>query len=152
MPRSSTRARYTRAQKAQAVAAATLTSVEAAADTQGIPRSTLRYWMDDPEFNELRQRTRDEVADTMWATIQLGIAEVAKGLRDPDAPLRDKVVALGVLYDKRALLTGDATSRSENRDITGTLSDRELIDAIREAERLAGGAGTAEPAPAAPEG
>lgn len=152
MPRPTAHARYTKAQKAQAVAAATLTTVQAAAESTGVPRSTLRYWLDDPEFAALRQKSRDEVADQMWATIQIGLTEIAKGMRDPDAPLRDKVMAVGVLYDKRALLTGDATSRTESRDLTGTLSDAELLAAVKEAERLATGAGAPAPLEDAPAG
>lgn len=141
------RARYTKAQKAQAVGQALSTSVEATAEAMGVPRSTIRYWVDHPEFAELRQTTRDQLADQLWATIQVGVAEVAKGLRSPDAPLRDKVVAVGVLYDKHALLTGAATSRTESRDLTGTLSDVELVAALREAERLTEQAGTPVPDP-----
>lgn len=139
------RRRYTKAQRAAAVADAITSSAEAASERAGIPRSTLRYWLDDPEFAELRQTTRDQLADQLWTTIQVGVAEVSKGLRNPDAPLRDKVIAVGVLYDKHALLTGAATSRSESRDITGTISDAELAAALREASRLASGSA---PAPA----
>jgi hypothetical protein len=138
-----TRRRYTKGQKAEAVAAATLSSVEAAAERMGIPRTTIIYWLDQPEFVELRQKTRDQVADRMWAAIQVGVEEVAKGLTS-DAPLRDKSVALGVLYDKHALLTGGATGRTESRDITGTLSDGDLTAALREAERIAAGSGDTE--------
>lgn len=118
------------------VANATLTSTKGAADAAGVPESTVRYWLDDPQFASLRDETRDHVAAQFWAAIQVGVKEVANGLRDPDTALRDKSVALGILYDKHALLTGGATNRSESRDITGTISDGELADAIREAEAL----------------
>lgn len=128
------------------VAAALNSSTKAAAESAGIPRRTVGYWLDDPEFASLRHETRDAVAESFWSAIQVGLREVANGLRDPDAPLRDKSVALGILYDKHALLTGGATNRSESRDITGTIPDADLIGAVREAERLVGaGAGrTAE--------
>lgn len=131
-----TRRRYTKTEKAQAVAAATLSSTEAASESLGIPRRTIGYWLDDPEFAALRHETREAVAEQFWAAIQVGLKEVAKGLRDPDAALRDKSVALGILYDKHALLTGGATARSESRDITGTLADSDIADAIRTAEHL----------------
>lgn len=146
------RARYTKEQKAQAVTAALTSSTEAAAEQTGIPRSTLRYWLEHPEFAELRQTTRDALAEQMWATIQIGVAEVARGIKDADTPFRDKVIALGVLYDKHALLTGAATSRSESRDLTGTLSDAELVAAVREAERLASGEGASPEAAGASAG
>src|SRR5688500_17942752 len=130
-----THRRYTKAQKAEAVATATMTSAEAASDTLGIPQNTIRYWLDKPEFAELRTKTRDAVADEFWTAIQIGLEEVANGLRG-DAPFRDKAVALGILYDKHALLTGGATGRTESRDLTGTISDGDIIAAVREAEAL----------------
>jgi hypothetical protein len=148
------RRRYTKTQKAEAVAVANMTNAKAAAETLRIPRKTLSYWLDDPEYASLRHETRDAVADQFWAAIQVGLKEVANGLRDPDAALRDKSVALGILYDKHALLTGGATARSENRDISGTLSDADVLTALRYADDLArsGGSGTAEAAQGAPEG
>lgn len=148
-----THRRYTKAEKADAVAAATLSSTEAAAEKTGIPRTTIAYWLDRPEFVALRQKTRDEVGERLWSAIQLGIDEVAKGLRS-DAPLRDKATAVGILYDKHALLTGGATARSENRDITGSLSDGDVATALRYASDLVGaGTGRTEtPAEAPSEG
>jgi hypothetical protein len=126
------------------VGLATSTSTRGAAEVMGIPHTTIRYWLDDPEFAHLRTETRDRVAEELWAAVQMGIKEVAKALRDPDAGLRDKAVAFGILYDKHALLTGGATNRSESRDITGTLSDAELIAALAEADRLTSAEGTAK--------
>ena len=145
------RRRYTKTQKAEAVAAATLTSVLGAAKARGIPRETLRDWIDQPEYASLRHKTRDEVADQMWTGIQVGLREVIAGLSG-DAPLRDKSVALGILYDKHALLTGGATARSENRDLTGTLSDADITDAIRVASDLVAAGGTHSPEPDPPTG
>lgn len=149
-----TRRSYTKTEKARVVADALNSSTKAAADRAGINESTVRYWLDDPEFATLRDKSRDAVAAEFWTAIQVGIREVTKGLKDPDAGLRDKAVALGVIYDKHALLTGGATNRSESRDITGTISDAEVAGAIRAAEAIAaGGAGrTAPPFEDAPEG
>ena len=148
-----THRRYTKAQKADAVAAATLSNVPAVAEAMDIPETTIRYWLDSPEFVELRNKTRDEVGERLWSAIQVGIDEVAKGLRS-DAPLRDKATAVGILYDKHALLTGGATGRTESRDITGTLSDSDVATAIRYADDLTrgSGTGTAEAAEGTPEG
>lgn len=137
------RRRYSKPDKSRAVGLAMLKGVNAASEELGIPNTTLSYWMRHPEFQELRSKSRDDVAEQMWATIQIGVVEVARGIVG-DAPLRDKVVALGVLYDKHALLTGAATARTESRDITGTLSDRELIDALHTAERILREGGTAD--------
>lgn len=133
------RRRYTKDQKARAVAAATLSSAEAASEALGIPRRTIGYWLDSEEFAELRHKGRDQVADQMWAAIQVGVEEVTRGLRDSETPLSAKSVALGILYDKHALLTGGATGRTESRDLTGTLADADIIDAVRTAEAIAAG-------------
>jgi hypothetical protein len=140
---------YSRAEKAKAVGLAVVEGVTKAAEATGIPNQRVSDWL--AEFDpsgEMRAKSRDAVAEQMWAVIQIGVQEVFKGIQG-DAPLRDKVVAVGVLYDKFALLTGAATSRTESRDLTGTLSDAELIAAVREAERLTGEAGA--PAPVAVE-
>ena len=143
------RARYTKAEKAAAVTRSLGEGTQRTAEAMGIPESTVRYWVNHPEFAALRETTRDQLAEQLWATLQVGVSEVAKGLRDPDVPLRDKVVAVGVIYDKHALLTGAATSRSESRDLTGTLSDADIRDAVRAAERIASGVAEApEGAPA----
>jgi hypothetical protein len=139
-------AQYTRQEKTEAVAEASVTSIEAAAKKRGIPQTTLGYWMRHPQFAELRDKTRDQVAEQFWATIQLGLEAVATDLADGRAPLRDKATALGILYDKYALLTGAATARTESRDLTGTLPDADLIAALREADKITGGDGT-PPAP-----
>ena len=130
----SPRRRYTKTEKAQAVAQATLTSTEAAAETMGIPRKTIAYWLDRPEFAELRQKTRDGVADEFWATIQVGVHRVAELLPKTD-DLQKVATAVGILYDKHALLTGGATGRTESRELND-LPDTAYIDAVREAKRL----------------
>jgi len=147
------RRRYTAKERATAAGIAVVEGLTIAHEKTGIPLTTIDYWMDRPEFVELRTKTRDQVADQMWAGIQVGLREVVAGLSG-DAPLRDKSVALGILYDKHALLTGGATARSESRDISGTLSDADVIDAIRAAEDYAraGSGGTPQEAEGTPEG
>lgn len=143
--------RYTKSEKVAAVGQAVMQGQREAAERLGIPETTLAYWMHHPEFVALRSKTRDDVADELWATIQIGIREVAKGIVG-DAPLRDKATALGILYDKHALLTGGATNRTEARDLTGTLADIDIVSAIREAEHLATGSRAAEATEDAPAG
>jgi hypothetical protein len=148
-----TRRRYTRSEKVKAVAAATLTSTEAAAESTGIPRRTIGYWLEQPEFAELRHKTRDGVAEEFWTTIQIGLRRIADLIPTTD-DLQKVSVSLGILYDKHALLTGGATGRTESRDLTGTLGDGDLIAAVHEAEQIAsaGRAAAADPDPAAGEG
>lgn len=141
---------YSPEQKAETVGRALVDGSKQVSRETGIPRRTIDYWVTSPAFAALRQRARDEIADQMWAGVQVALVEVIEGLKNPKAPLRDKAAALNVLYDKHALLTGSATARTEARDITGTLSDAELQAALHTAERLV--AGVADEAPGSPEG
>lgn len=128
---------YSREQKAEAVGRAVSQGQTLAGEALGIPKTTIHTWMKSPEFKELIQTARDSVAEQFWASLQVGLDEVTKGFRS-EASLKDKAYALGIVYDRHALLTGGATNRSESRDITGTLSDSDLILAVREADRLTG--------------
>jgi|SRR5262245_8494242 len=147
----STRRRYTARQKAEAAGIALVEGVTEAERQTGIPKQTIDYWTQLPEFGHLRTTAREAVADRFWAGIQIGLAEVVKGLKG-DAPLKEKAQALGIMYDRHALLTGGATGRTEQRDITGTLSDAELAAALLEAESVLSGTGNTEADPRPPEG
>lgn len=142
-----TRRRYTKADRAAAVGLAVVKGTEAAAEELGIPRTTLAYWMDKPEFVELRQKSADQVAEAMWVAMQAGIARVVELI-----PLTEDIakvsIALGVLYDKRALLTGGATSRAESRALTEDFDDherRQLRDILDGALRSAAEAPAGDP-------
>ena len=139
-----TRRRYTKREKAGAVAAATMTSTEAASESTGIPQSTIRYWMDKPEFAELRNKTRDGVAEEFWTAVQVGLHRIADLIPQTE-DLQKVATAVGILYDKHALLTGGATGRTESRALND-LPDSSYVEAIREAHRLTVGAGTPVPA------
>lgn len=105
----------------------------------GIPKTTIQEWVNRPEFVQLRSEKKEVVGEMMWAGVQIGVKEVVKGL-EGEAKLSEKAIALGVLYDKFALLTGTATSRTES--LTGDIEDADRIKAkevIRKATReLAG--------------
>jgi hypothetical protein len=145
------RRRYTAKEKAEAVGLAVMSSAEAAADSTGIPRRTIGYWLEKPEFAELRLKTRDGVADEFWTAIQIGLHRIAELIPQSD-DLQKVSVATGILYDKHALLTGGATGRTESRDLTGTLGDADLIGAVREAEQVASAGRAAPEDPGPPEG
>ncbi len=146
---------YTKSVKAKAVGLAIVKGTMKAAEELDIPAQTVSGWRHLPEYadmvGELRTKSRDALADELWSVIQVGVREVAKGIVG-DAPLRDKATALGILYDKHALLTGSATSRSESRDITGSFSDGDIVSAIREAVSVTTSGGTSEAPEGTPEG
>jgi len=127
-----THRRYTRKQKVTTAVAAEMTSVAAAAEGAGIPESTVRDWMKDPEIAELRAKTREErgEAASTLATIVLG--EIKRRL--PEFEPRDLSILYGVLTDKAQLLGGQATSRTET--LTDGMDDHEraqLKQAIHDA-------------------
>jgi len=141
-----TRRTYTKRQKVTAVLAADMTSQEAAAKATGIPHTTIDYWMDQPEFVELRKNARERMAEEALTVARLAWGKLAERIRSGDIETRDLVMATGMATDKTQLLSGGATARTESRDISGTISDAELSAAIREAERLVeAGAGRAAP-------
>lgn len=129
-------ARYSTRRKAQAVIAATLTSDKAASDATGIPARTIGRWRDDPDLSVYVTKTRDALAEEMHALAALAVATIVQDVRAGRFEPRDLVTLMGVATEKSLLLSGDATSRTETRDLTGTLSDPELIAAVREAEHL----------------
>lgn len=111
--------------RAEAVGLSLVKGVPAASKETGIPQRTIRLWKQSPEFAELRLSAREEVAATMWVAIQHGLDEVHAGLTDPAARLKDKADTLFGLIDRYQLLTGEATSRTESRDLTHDLDDHE---------------------------
>lgn len=128
----SERRRYSARTKARAVGIAVVEGVTEAERQLAIPKQTIDYWLrQDERFGHLRTRAREEVAEDFWTGVQVGLEEVTKGLRT-DAPLKDKAAALGVLYDRFALLTGDPTARTENREVEAGLKDHES-EALRKA-------------------
>lgn len=110
--------------------AAEATSVAAAAEQTGVPESTLRYWMDDPKFAELRAKSQEERAEGFRVLSLLAIQRLST-LVDQMEP-RDLIVLAGVATEKAQLLSGHATSRSETREATAGLADHEKV-ALRDA-------------------
>jgi hypothetical protein len=114
------------------VGIAMVDGVSAAERVTGIPKETVQYWTQKPEFAQLRTTARETVVEQMWIGIQVGIEELSKGLKG-DAPLHHKADAVRTLVDRYALLNGEATERHETADVTAKLSDHEtaaLEDAL----------------------
>lgn len=115
--------RYTRKQKAEAVAEAEMTSAEAAAEKLGIPRTTILYWRDQPEFVEIRQKTREDAAEGWKAILHLAQAQIIATIHDFEP--RDLSLLSGIATDKYQLLSGEATARSETKALSDGLDDHE---------------------------
>jgi hypothetical protein len=73
--------------------------------------------MDTPEFAELRDRTKDVVAAEWWGFVQKAFRRTATLLDQTEDPVKS-ATAGAIIFDKMALSTGDATSRTESRNIS----------------------------------
>lgn len=125
---------YTKQERIAAVVTAELSSNVAAERATGIPESSIRRWRDDPELAKYIDKTREELAEGTSMLAHRVLERISATL-DQFEP-RDLTILFGVMVDKAQLLSGAATARTESRDITGTLSDADLIAALREAEAL----------------
>ena len=114
---------YTKRQKAVAVIAAEMTTQSAAAKKTKIPRTTIMEWLDRPEYVKLRQNAREGLAEEVTIVARLTWREMAKRLDTMED--RELVSLAGVAADKMLLMSGQATSRTETKDITETLTDHE---------------------------
>jgi hypothetical protein len=121
--------RYTKRQKVTTVIAAEMSSVTAAAEASGIPATTIDYWMDQPEFVELRAKTREDMAEESAALAHKTLAAINAKLGEFEP--RDLTILYGVLVDKSQLLTGQATGRTETRRLLDDFDDHET-DAMRD--------------------
>lgn len=117
------RRRYTKREKAAAVVTAELSSMSAAAAAHHIPESTLRYWLDDPSFADLRTKTRQDAAEGFDVLMHMAQGRLRELI--PTMEARDLTVLLGVATDKAQLLSGQPTGRTETRALTSGLDDHE---------------------------
>jgi hypothetical protein len=133
-------AHRTRREKLEAVVLAdALNSSEDAGKRLGIAGRSIRRWRDDPDLADMVQKTRDETSDDVKVAMVLAWELIIERLKAGQIDTKDLIVLGGVSFDKYQLASGGATSRSESRDITGTISDTELDAALREANALATG-------------
>lgn len=118
------RRRYTKRQKAEAVGLSVVEGTRPAAERLGIPVSTIHSWRESEEFAQLRTRKKDEVAAEVWATFQMGVRRIAELI--PETEDMTKVAtATGIIYDKFALMSGQATDRTETRELVAGFDDGE---------------------------
>jgi len=126
--------RYTKRTKLAAVMAAEMGGVVQAQDQTGIPESTIRYWMDQPEFAQVRAKTREDLAEEISTVAHLAWQRVARALASGEMEPRDAIFAAEKATSLQLLMSGEATARTENVSITDGLDDHEkaaLGDAIR---------------------
>jgi hypothetical protein len=143
-----TKRRYTTKQRAEAIGIAVMEGQTEAGRQTGIPPTTIDRWLDRPECVEMRSRAREEIIADVRAAFLLAVDRTAELLRSPDADLRSAADAMDKLGTRLALLSGEATTRTESRALTEGLDDHERT-ALRDAIDAWV---TRQPAPAGAEG
>lgn len=119
-----TRRQRTTAEKARAIGLAEVVGIARASRETGIPESSIRTWRERPDFAELRGEKKEQVREDVWAAFQTGVRRVVELIPRTD-DLQKVAMATGVLYDKFALMSGEATSRTESKALTDDISDDE---------------------------
>lgn len=120
--------KYTRKQKLAAVLAADMAGVTAAEKQTGIPESSIRYWLDKPEFAEFRAKAREEMAEEIKVVAHLAWARIAATIGEMEP--RDALFAAEKATQLHLLMSGEATARTEHRDLSDP--DSAGIDALEE--------------------
>lgn len=125
--------RYSKARKAEVVGVAAVEGVTEAERQTGVPKETIQGWINRPEFAQMRTEKHEEVVATVWAAFQLGVNRIVELIPQTD-DLSKVSVATGIIYDKLALMSGQATSRSES--LTGDVDSRaKAKDVLQRATR-----------------
>lgn len=127
------RSKWTPEQKMEAAVAYVCTgSAKAAATLCEVPRSTISSWVADAEWwpdaiGEARRRKQKELDGKLTGVIDSTLRQLQDRIANGDEVVgrngevsrkkvgaRDLAIIAGTMYDKRALLRGDPTSRSES--------------------------------------
>jgi hypothetical protein len=127
----------TTAEKAKAVGIAVLEGVTEAERQTGVTESSIRYWLDSPEFAHFRVRAREEIIGDVRAAFLKALQRTVE-LVSSSTDLRDVSDTADKLGNRLALLSGDATARTEHRDLDDA-DDREALDAAADAYLTARG-------------
>jgi hypothetical protein len=117
--------KYSRRQKLAVVMAAEVSGLTVAAESAGIPKSTVKYWLDQPEFAQFRTKAREEMADEVKVVAHLAWKRVAEALISGEMEPRDALFAADKASSLNLLMRGEATHRSESRTWTDDLNDDE---------------------------
>jgi hypothetical protein len=128
-----TKRRYDARTKAKAVGIALVEGVTEAERQTNIAKQTIHQWLERPEYGQMRTTAREVVLESLWVGVQIGIQALVEGIKG-DAPLNHKADAWDKLAQRYALLNGEATARTETRDLFDKYDDHEsavLGDAIR---------------------
>lgn len=107
-------------ERTAALAVVAVEGIPAASERTGIPQTTIREWLDDPEFVELRQRTKELATEEWWGIVQDAFRRSRELLKQTDDPVK-AATAGAIVFDKMALASGDVTARTDVRAWTDGL-------------------------------
>jgi MinD-like ATPase involved in chromosome partitioning or flagellar assembly len=117
----------------------------------GVPRTTIiemmkdEHFLDRDKFDTLRQQKKEEFIQEAWEVVKKAMlalgTKVEMLLKDPEslskANIRDIAVALGTIYDKQALASGEPTIISERQEPTPELV-KELEEKVKKLKEMTG--------------
>jgi hypothetical protein len=115
---------YTPQQRWDAALAWSVTgSSEGAARLCQVPADTILYWSTHADWwplfiREIRERQGQELDAKITGTLDKALNKIAEGLDNDKVTARDAAVTFAILYDKRALHRGQATSRVERVNLS----------------------------------
>jgi transposase-like protein len=127
--------RYDKKQKLSVVMAAEISGVTATAEATGIPHQTISYWMERPEFSEIRRKTREDLAEEIKAVSHLAWQRTAEALQAGTMEPRDVLFAAEKATTLELLMSGEATGRTETRNLAEGFDDHELATLRRYIQR-----------------
>lgn len=125
------RRKYTKRQKLSAVLAADMVGVTEVSRQTGIPKQTIDYWLDRPEFGQFRTKAREDLQDEIKVAAHLAWQRTAEALSAGTMEPRDVLFAAEKATTLMLLVGGEATARTESKDISVDLPDdikRDLRD------------------------
>ena len=114
---------YTPEQRWSAALAWSVTgSAEGASRVCGIDSGTILQWINTDWWalllQEIRERQGIELDAKITGTLNKALEKIAQGLDTDKVTARDAAVTFAILYDKRALARGQATSRVERVNLS----------------------------------
>lgn len=119
------RRRYDKRTKLAAVMAAEMGGVTQASEQLGIPKNTIQYWLERPEFAQFRTKTREELQGEIKVVAHLAWQRLGENLQAGLLEPRDVIFAAEKATDKLLLMGGEATTRTESRSLLDDYDDHE---------------------------
>src|SRR5574340_1772843 len=116
-------ATYSPERRAEAIGLAVTVGSSAAMARTGIPRRTIDRWLREPATRAIVATSAEPLAERLKAAIDLGLAEVTKGLANPREGLHAKARALEVLHDAYRLASGQSTANVATRSVLADMPD-----------------------------